>query len=234
MDLVQTAAFITKRLAKKQPHTFTALWVRINAPRAYHFIKSNIKNEFGDTDWDQVIRSLDRPFQRRWMGESGKRRKKPRPKYQSKEEVDIILQKYRKKLYTFIAPADRADYYLCDIITIALVRIAQKGNTIAKQKVEELVYDIVCGWLERNRRLVRWNANKDKISGQIDRCIRRFRYAGTFLGYLFRTLEQAGMGLPPFYLHSLDVTFPDSDTRKVEMVYRDSTTNEIRYFKSRK
>ena len=46
----------------------------------------------------------------------------------------------------------------------------------------------------------RFHAGKgydDMIQERIEGCIRRYRYSGSFIGYLFKTLEYAGRGLRP-------------------------------------
>jgi hypothetical protein len=122
MDFDSAVKTINKLLIKKQPHTFNSSWIREYAPHVYRFIKKNIRREIGGIDWDRVTRALDHKFPRRWIT-SRLNGTKP---YRSKAEVNIILRKYNDELYTFLAPADKNDKYIRDIITIALVRIAQK------------------------------------------------------------------------------------------------------------
>lgn len=231
MNFAQAVSILNRRLTKKQPRTFTSLWIRINAPRVYRFIKKEIKTELSDTDWDAVTTALDPLLQRRWTGEHGKRHKKKIKKYKNRHEVDIVLKKYRSKLYTFLTPLDKSSHSIRDKISISLVRIAQKGNVAAQEEVNKLVWLLIDHWLENNPLLSRWNGCKEKINKQLITCIRRFRYAGTFIGYVFRTLEYAGQGLPPFRISSLDDNIADTEKRRIDNVYKDPVTGEIRYFK---
>jgi hypothetical protein len=111
-------------LAEKQPQTFNRAWVRVNAPHVYRFIQREIRIENGGIDWDRITRALSPKFQKQWIGSL---RKKVKP-YRNKTEVDIILQKFNNKLYTFITSENKHDEYTRDIISIMLVRIAQKGS----------------------------------------------------------------------------------------------------------
>ncbi len=231
MNLPQAAAILNRRLAKSQPRTFTSLWIRLNAPSVFNFIKKEIKTELGYTDWDAITTALDPVLQRRWMGEHGRRHKKKIKKYKNKHEVEIVLKKYQSKLYTFLTPVDRTTDTIRDIISITLVRVAQRGNMTAQQEVVKLVGYIIDHWIETTPRLSRWNGYKEELQQQLVACIRRFRYAGTFIGYLFRTLEYAGQGLPPFRVSSLDEDIADTGKRKIDNVYKDSVTGEISYFK---
>jgi hypothetical protein len=231
MNFTQAIRILNKRLTKNNPNTFTSLWIQINAPRAFRFIKKEIKTELGDTDWDRITRALDPLLQRRWMGERGKRRKKKVKKYKNKNEVEIVLKKYQSKLYTFLTPLDKTSHRIRDTISITLVRIAQKGNVVAQQEIIKLVGYLIEHWLDTSPRLARWRGYTEELEKQIIYCIRRFRYAGTFIGYVFRTLEYAGQGLQPLYLESLDEEITDTGKRKIDRIFKDPVTGEIRYFK---
>ncbi|NTW58432.1 MAG: hypothetical protein HGA43_04645 [Nitrospirae bacterium] len=122
-------------LAEKQPQAFDRAWVRIKAPCVYRFFQREIRADNGGIDWDRVTRALDRKFQKQWTGSL---RKKAKP-YRDQSEVDTILQQYVDTLYTFISSQDQEDEHIRDIISIALVRIAQKGNIFAKQEIIKLL-----------------------------------------------------------------------------------------------
>jgi len=65
-------------------------------------------------------------------------------------------------------------------------------------------------------------AGKD-IERKIKGCIRCYRYTGSFLGYLFRTLEYSARGKPP--LVSLDDKILDGAKTRIEYV----TTEDLIY-----
>ena len=203
MDFYLAVKVLNKLLIEKRPDTFNSSWIRRNAPRVYQFIQLNVREEIGGIDWDRVTRALDRKFQRKWKAPSYNRTKS----YRKKAEVEIILQKYHHKLYAFISPADKHDKDMCDIITIALVRIAQKGNVTAKEEIMKLVRFTVYDWIERHPKISSWNGNESLIQKRIECCIRCYRYSGSFLGYLFKTLEYAGRGLKSVTTYSLDESF---------------------------
>ncbi len=203
MDFDSAVKTINKQLIEKRPDTFNSSWIRKYAPHVYRFIQKNVRAEISGIDWDRVTRALDRKFQRKWTTSSsnGKR------SYRKKAEVGIILQKYHEKLYAFISPADKNDKDMCDIITIALVRIAQKGNVTAKDEIIKLVRFTVDDWIERHPKISSWNGYESLIQRRIEGCIRCYRYSGSFLGYLFKTLEYAGRGLKSVTTYSLDESF---------------------------
>ncbi len=201
MDFVSAVKAINKLLRTIQPHTFCSSWIRLHAPHVYRFIQKNVRAEVGGIDWDRITRALDRGLQRRWQASHRGRRSE---RVRGKKAVGTILRKHHDKLYTFLSPAGADDERARDIISIALVRIAQRGNAAAKQEIINLVRPTIGEWIERCPKLSCWEGRDDLIGERIECCIRRYRYSGTFIGYLFKTLEYAGRGLRPIVAYSLD------------------------------
>jgi hypothetical protein len=193
-------------LAEKQPLTFNRSWIRTNVPSIYRFIQKEIRVENGGIDWDRFTRALSPKFQKHWVGSL---RKKAKP-YRNKTEVDNVLQKYSGKLYTFITSEDKNDEYMRDIISIVLVRIAQKGNFLAKQEIIKLMSFTIDEWINKNPKLSYWRGYDQLIQARLECCIRCYRYSGSFTRYVFKTLEYAARGLTPLIAYSLD----DSAFRK--------------------
>jgi hypothetical protein len=189
-DAVKT---INRLLIEKRPDTFNSSWMRKHAPSVYRFIQKNVRAEIGGIDWDRVTRALDRRFHRKWKPSYRNRS----ITYSNKAEVGLILQKYGAKLYSFVSPADRNDEHVRDIICVALVRIAQNGNVLAREEIIKLVKFTIYEWIESRPVLSPWEGYESLIDARVEGCIRRYRYSGTFIGYLFKTLEYSGRGLRP-------------------------------------
>ncbi len=164
MDFDYAVRTINKLLREKRPNTFNSSWIRKHTPNVYRFLQKNVRAEISGIDWDRVTRALERRFQRKWHKLSRNRTKS----YRKKAEVGIILQKYNSKLYAFIAPEDKNDEHMRDIISIALVRIAQKGNVIAKEEISKLVRFTVDDWIERFPTLSSWNGYESLIPNRIE------------------------------------------------------------------
>ncbi len=187
-------------LKEKRPDTFNSTWIRKHAPHVYRFIQKNVRTEIGGIDWDRFTRALDRKLQRKWNAYSRNKKRS----YRKKSEVGVVLNQYQDKLYAFIAPADKNDEYFRDIISIALVRIAQRGNITAKEEIIKLVRFTVDSWIEHYPTLSSWEGYESLIQKRIEGCIRCYRYSGSFTRYLFKTFEYAGRGLRPLIAYSLD------------------------------
>ncbi len=200
MNFESAITTMNKLLAKKQPQSFNRAWVRMNTPCVYRYVQKEIRTERGGIDWDRITRALNPRYQRQWTGSL---RKKAKP-YQDQAEVDAALQQYNDKLYTFISPQGKEDEHIRDTISISLVRIAQKGNITAKLEIMKLLGFTVEDWIERNPKLASWRGYDPLIQTRLDCCIRRYRYSGSFMRYVFKTLEYAAKGLTPLIAYSLD------------------------------
>jgi hypothetical protein len=226
MDFERTIGMLNRLLLRKRPKTFNSSWILKNAPRCYRFIRSKIRAEVGGIDWDRVTCALDRNFQRQW---APKPRRRFRLLYRNQKEIDLILNKYRDQLYVFVAPNSPTDRRTRDRIAIALVRVAQDGNVLAKEEVAVLVRYTIDEWLDRYDRLSQWKGYDDQIRQQLEGCIRRYRYTGSFLRYVFRTLECAGRGIRPLHAYSLDEPVAaQAKDRKIANVTRDTETSALR------
>jgi hypothetical protein len=228
MDFEHAVTILNRLLAKKKPSTFNSSWILKYAPHCYRFIYKNIRTETGGIDWDKVTYALEWKYQRRWA--PGRLKKNPIP-YENSNETEVIMNKYRSKFYVFIAPQDLTDRRVRDIISITLVRLAQNGNLTAKQEVIKLVSYTITDWLEKYYFLNRWQGYKEEVQKQLEDCIRRYRYTGSFLNYVFRTLEYAGRGIRPFYAYSLDEPVAwDAEKKKIENVIQDPNTGEAKLY----
>jgi len=226
MNFEKAIRNINRSLDKKQPKSFNANWIKYRCNISYRFIVNNITNEFGEPDWDLVTVNLDRQFQRLWS--KGLKRKQPN-EYSNASEVILVLDPYKEKLYTFISQIDQEDRKICDRISISLVRLAQRGNLFAIQKLKQLIPFLINQCLE-GYRLNRWRGYDDLINHCIDDCIRRYRYSGSFIGYLNKTMECAGRPLKSIEAFSLDKKSQITDKAIIDNVSKDYNTGEIKIF----
>jgi len=210
MKVEQALKNLNQLLKERQPQTFSTTWIVANAPSIYRCIWKNVKTENGAVDWDRVTSELDRTFQHRFVRY---RQKQVKP-YERQSEVDLILTKNKERLYTLIAPATERDKAMQHRILISLVRVGQRGNICAQEELVKWVTFITDDWIDRYPQMLRWKGYEDEVGDKIKHCIRCYRYTGSFLGYLFKTLEYSARGKPP--LCSLDDTFLGGAKRRVE------------------
>lgn len=225
VEFAQAISILNKLLRKKQPRSFSSTWILRHSPAVYRFIRVNVRTELNTIDWDVVTMALAPGLQRKWLFGC-----KPlkRRQYWNAAEVEIVLSKYKDKLYTFVTPLNKEDERIRGVITIALVRLAQRGNVAAQHQTMSLVRYVIDEWIEQYPTIAVWQGYDQLIQEEIEACIRRYRYSGSFIRYLFRTLEFAGYGVQP--LLSLDDYWPTTEVQRMESVIQDPETKEIRMF----
>ncbi len=216
---------LKRRLRENNPREFSSTWILKRAPTAYSFISRNIRTEIDQIDWDRVTIALPRRYQKRWV----RYRRKHRKIYENSDELEKVLGKYCDKLYVFMAAPSEKEKRLRHKITVALVWISQKGNVLATRELVNLLRYMVDDWIDRYYFLRRWRGAESEIDIAIEGCIRRYRYTGTFFGYLFKTLEYSSNALKPFY--SLDDYLPRTDMRRAEVVGQDPESGEIKSYR---
>ncbi|MCB9810687.1 MAG: hypothetical protein H6779_02565 [Candidatus Nomurabacteria bacterium] len=210
MDLKGAILQISIELEKHQPETFSSTWIYTYAPQAYRYAFKNVRLDTGGIDWDVITGKLDRTYQKRWT----RYRYKQAKQYARQSEVDLILKRYRNRLYTFIAQASDEDKKIQDRMIILLVRLSQKGNVLAQAELIKWVTYITNDWLDQYPQMYRWKGYEDEVPDKIKACIRCYRYTGSFLGYLFKTLEYSARGKPPRV--SLDDKIFDGNATRIE------------------
>jgi hypothetical protein len=100
------------------------------------------------------------------------------------------------------------------------VRVAQRGNILAQKEAVKWVTYIVDDWIEKYWQICRWKGYTDEIEEKIEGCVRRYRYTGSFIGYLFKTLEYSARGKPPQY--SLDDSVLDGAKTRIDFIIEDN------------
>jgi len=224
---------LNELLFKEQPSKINSSWILKNASRSYRFFCKNIRNEIGDIDWDKIVSNLDKDFQKRWASKYAKTKKQwcAMKWYRSKKEVNLVIKKYKPKLYTFLSPQYPEDRLIRNDIIVALVRISQKGNLSAKKEIISLLGFTTGYWIETFPSLSSWKGYESELEDQLETCVRRYRFTGSFTTYLFRCLEYKGRGLKRLHSYSLDDQMPNMEKRRIENVVKDPHTNQICLYK---
>ncbi|MHB8710022.1 MAG: hypothetical protein ACYC6X_00505 [Minisyncoccota bacterium] len=225
-----TIDILNTLLCEEEPRTFSPSWIIARAPATYRYIHRHVRTENGDIDWDAVTVELGRSFQKRWTRRHRTRKGLPKP-YRGKKEVEAVKRKHGPKLYTFIVALEAEDRVARDRISIALVRLAQKGNLTAREELAELIGFTIQNWIERYWYFSRWRYHPKALRAQVEGCVRRYRFSGSFVNYLFKTLVCSARGLPPVKVFSLDrPIWDDAETTLAERLVQDAETGEIRMY----
>lgn len=112
-------------------------------------------------------------------------------------------------------------------MTVALVRLAQKGNTCARDELVQWVTYVVNDWMDIYPQVYKWKGYPDEVTAHIVGCMLRYRYTGSYLGYLFRTLEYSARGKPPIV--SFDDPVGDSGATRIDFYIAPDETGGGKY-----
>lgn len=123
---------INFHIVKKNPPVINEDWIKKNSPVSYAFITEN------SIDWDIVTLHIERSYQARWNKTSKRKRYTNLARYENQGELDTLLNLHKNKMYTFVSKLSKDDELACDRISILLVRLAQKGNTLAVTELKSL------------------------------------------------------------------------------------------------
>lgn len=212
MDFRTAIKLLNQTLEEKRPLILTSSWIFVHAKPIYQYARKNLRNENNSIDWDSITRHIARDYQKKWT----RYRYKQARLYEKQSEVDAVLTRYKDKLFTFFAPASESDKQIQDRMIIRLVRIGQHGNVCAQEELVRWVTFVTDDWIDRYPQMYRWKGYEDEVPDKIRTCIRCYRYTGSFLGYLFKTLEYSACGKPP--LVSLDDKILDGNKARIEYV----------------
>jgi len=230
MNLKAAIEPINVLLSQKCPETFNSSWILKHAPSCYRYIQKHIRSKTGAIDWDRETQALQKKHQRRWVPKRKLIKSSP---YWNQDEVNNVLKSYQEKLHVFIVFGNQDDRYIWITIGIRLVRLAQRGNLSAKHEIMKFVGYTVDEWIEQSSCLYRWKRYDVEVKKLIEGCILRYRYTGSFLNYVYRTLEYAARGVQPSYVYSLDKPLGlHSSKLKIENVIRDSETGKMCFYRS--
>ena len=222
MDLDRAITVLNTTLRRKRPPHFNSSWIARQNPTVYCRLVRSVRTPLGGIDWDTITRRLERSFQKRWCP-----RHRIAAPYSDKGEVQRALGVHAEKRYLFLTALEKEEKEMRDVMSIALVRLAQRGNLAAHEELLELLPFTIQSWIDSCPSLRKWTCYREELEKETRGCIRRFRYSGSFMGYLFKTLLYAGRGLRPLNDPSLDDTFSDAEKRRIENVVQDPETGEI-------
>jgi len=219
-DFCKATETLDAILKQKRPKSFDPLWIEQQDENLYKYLSRHVRTETGIVDWDAITVTLEQRFQKRWYWHN-KGKAIVKTPYENQEELDIILDKYRSVLYTVFIQENENDRNIRDKILISLVRVSQKGNVLAQKKLIEWLNFIITEWTEYLPPIAKWKGYPDGILGNIQQCIRCYRYTGTFIGYLYKTFLYSARGLSSTC--SLNDHIGKGNKTRIDFVVREDT-----------
>lgn len=177
-------------LKQKKPKVFNPFWMKANAGNLYEYFSAFVQLPSGGIDWDFITAHLDKSFQKRWNPSI-----EYSDSYNCQRELNEILVGYQKEMHMLYVPQNNEEKIMQDRIIIQLVRLAQRGNSLAKEKVLDCTSFVIYEWMENSKCIKRWKNYSNEIPSKVESCIKNYRYSGSFIKYLYMTFYYSSRGL---------------------------------------
>ena len=198
-------------LKQKKPKIFNPFWMKVNAGNLYEYFSAFVQLPSGAIDWDFITVHLDKSFQKKWNPSF-----EYSDSYNCQKELNEILVGYQKEMHVLYVPQNNEEKIMQDRIIIQLVRLAQRGNSLAKEKVLDCASFVIYEWMENSKCMKRWKNYSDEIPSRVESCIKNYRYSGSFMKYLYMTFYYSSRGLRTTV--SLDQTVGRQNKKRMDYI----------------
>jgi hypothetical protein len=168
----------------------------------YVFFARHARTEGGQIDWSRVARALPDDLQKKFKYPRIVATVKSIEDYpKAAEETETIISKYRDKLHLFflskseISKPERTER---EEFCREMVTLAQKGNPVAYQRLNELMMYMVNEWIDENSDGVykRYQSQGGLAEDKVRACIKNYNLSSDFITYVFVSLGRHALGLP--------------------------------------
>jgi len=227
MDFEKAIKQLVNKIEELEPGSISPSWVYQQTPTSYRYFYKHKKCSLGYVNWDMITKSLPYEHQRKWCLMKSRKR----TQYSNEQELQKLVDEYRKKLYVFVCATTKEEHKCRDMISIRFVRVAQTGNHLVWEYLYSILVQMVNDWIFDYKSLHALSGYNDLVENKIRVCIKRFRYAGSITTYLFHTLQYTILGLRPIKAFSLNEPCFDTCRTKLDFVVRNPETGRIELFK---
>jgi len=184
---------IKNKIVEEKIKTISPKWIFSNFRADYKLLQRKIlpRDEKNNTRWDTLIDLLPKDLVK-WEKKTLLREKIPDNVYNDPEETDVIINKFKDDLYTFLVINNKEiDKPKRDKITKELIILAQKGNIDALERLTDYLYFTVENWIESIPEFKLSKYAQNDIRDIIKRCIYLFKpeVKNNFYTYLFRSIQ---------------------------------------------
>ncbi len=161
----------------------------------YAFLLLNFKDVKGGVDWKLVSEQSGIDFDDKFLPPKNHKRSTPEQQYENNEEMQKAIGDNKKYLYTFLQSDPGREFEKRNEICTVLINLAKKGNKSAENEIINLISYLADRWVETIPNFEVWKYHKDRELEIIRRCIYNFEPKVPFVGYVYKTLKMASLGL---------------------------------------
>ena len=174
-------------LEKEDPKSLSPKWIRNTSSNLYNRIVNNFCDRYGEVDWNKFKKAIPLLWRNRWIETS------VIEKYRNKEELDVVLSKYKDEMYVLFMNGKK-EMERGEEIWADLIKLAQKGNQDAYDVVSRIAGEVVDDYIKNKEdpddSSLYLELDKDVKEKVIDRCIRLYKpdIEGYFKNYLLKSI----------------------------------------------
>ncbi|MBU2566067.1 hypothetical protein KKG46_00730 [Patescibacteria group bacterium] len=236
LTLQENVAELRELLIKHNPTLFSPRWIEKTDNRLYRRLV-NYRDKEGVVDWGMIVGELEDEWLPRWKHAPPRKKLEdylPKEQYTDTKEIDDAIKAHNNGLVNLLIAEDFADKE-ADEFCRALIRLAQKGNKDATERLLDQVMIVVQEWMDEYEDMAVYKNNTRAARDTISRCVYYFESENStsrFMPYVLKSLRLKAKGMQKQIPKSLDQNLGDSGKNQYDQIGRDPETGEVRIFAS--
>ena len=203
-DFSRAMKYLKKIIKDKNPEAITSGFIGREDPNLLLYFRNNLKGGNDEINWGVVSENLGYDLRKKCHFPKRIENYTPKNEYFNESEVNEIINSFRNKLYSIFETINKDDYEYRNKIYLAFIKLAQKGNVLAKEKLSDYLEILVTQWVENDEKLKTFIGHSDRLRERIEKCIYFYNTEeseATFLTYLHTSLSLEAKGIPrPKYI----------------------------------
>ena len=230
----ENVAELRELLIKHNPTLFSPRWIEKTDNRLYRRLV-NYRDHEGEVDWNAIVGELEEDWQPRWKHAPPRKKLKdylPKEQYSNIREVDSVVKQNNTGMVNLLIAEDFSDKS-ADNFCRGLIRLAQKGNKDAVQRLADQVMVVVQEWMDKYPEMEAYKINTHAARDTVIRCMYYFNSedeSSRFMPYVLKSLRLKAKGMQKQIPKSLDQTLGDSNRTQHDLLGYDPDSGEVRNF----
>lgn len=183
----------------------------------YSYLSRRVKVEgSGAQDWSKVSSALSGDLRERFRFRPLVAEKKPIEEYPNATgEVESVIDSYRDDLFLFFlgkSEISQEQRERREGFCHQMIKLAQRGNPVAYQRLTELVMIMVNEWIDNDKdHFGKYVVRSGLAEDRVEACIKNYRFKGNFVGYVYTSLKMHALQFPEVEGYKEEYNTEDKD-----------------------